>query len=320
MIKRYGIWLLLALGVGSLVFFGPCRLTKNAQDTLRSIQVERDDLRRVVLATGVIEPQNRLAVKPPIAGRVEEILVQEGQLVKQGDVLAWMSSTERAALLDAARAKGPEELARWTDLYKAAPLVTPIDGTVIARNVEPGQTVAATDAVLVLSDRLIAKAQVDETDISQVRVGQNASISLDAYPDENVPAHVDHVAYEAETVNNVTIYEVDVLPDTVPETMRSGMTANIIVIIEEREGALVVPTEAIRRDADQATVLAGKGRSAPIEVTLGMSDGKRTEVLTGLQEGDTVWIAAPKLSRSKQSGGNPFSPFGRRTQNRRQGS
>src|SRR3990167_307221 len=124
-----------------------------------TVRVRRGDIETVVLTTGGVEPQNRVEVKPPIGGRIEDILVREGASVRRGQIVAWMSSTERAALLDAARMKGPEEVARWSELYKPAPLVSPIDGAVIARSVEPGQSVTSADPVVVLSDRLIVKAQ-----------------------------------------------------------------------------------------------------------------------------------------------------------------
>src|SRR3990167_8328140 len=73
-----------------------------------TVRVRRGDIETVVLTTGGVEPQNRVEVKPPIGGRIEDILVREGASVRRGQIVAWMSSTERAALLDAARLKGPE--------------------------------------------------------------------------------------------------------------------------------------------------------------------------------------------------------------------
>ena len=164
-----------------------------------------------VITTGVVEPQNRLEIKPSISGRIEEILVHEGDHVRSGDVLAWMSSTERAALIDAARSQGNKELKYWEEVYKKTPLISPIDGEIIDRPVEPGQTVTTSDAVLVLSDRLVVNAQFDETDVGKVKIGQKAFITLDAYPDIQLDGVVDHIAYESQVINNVTIYDVDIL-------------------------------------------------------------------------------------------------------------
>ncbi|MFH1848394.1 MAG: biotin/lipoyl-binding protein, partial [Candidatus Omnitrophota bacterium] len=132
--------------------------------TTRIINPAIGDVAVTVATTGVIEPQNRLEIKPSIGGRIDSILVREGDRVKEGDILAWMSSTERAALVDAARAQGEEALRYWEEAYKKTPVIAPINGEVIVRSVEPGQTVTASDTVLVLSDRLVVSAQFDETD------------------------------------------------------------------------------------------------------------------------------------------------------------
>lgn len=290
-------------------------LRKPALPADREVAVARDTLRLSILTTGDVRPRNRLLVKPPIAGRAESILVREGEFVKKGQILAWMSSTERAALLDAARARGSEELARWEDLYKPTPLVAPVAGLVIARNVEPGQTVTAADAVLIMSDRLILKAQVDETDVGQVRLGQAVRIVLDAYPREPLRGRVEHIAFEAKTVNNVTIYEVDVLPDDVPAFMRSGMTANLTFHVAERENTLLLPVSAVKGGGDAAVVRVPGPEGLPVEksVRAGLSDGKRIEILDGLAEGERVLVANGGASAvSKESKSNPLSPMPRR--------
>jgi macrolide-specific efflux system membrane fusion protein len=246
-----------------------------------------------------------------LAGRVEEVLVREGDYVKRGQVLAWLSSTERAALVDAARARGPEALKRWEELYKAAPLLAPISGQVISRDTEPGQSISQADKVVVLSNRLIVKAQVDETDIAKVRQGQDAEIRLDAYAREKVPAKVGHIAYEARTVNNVTMYDIDVLPQKVPGFMRSGMTANVAFTTEQREGVLLLPLEAVTRSRREAFVLVAgpgpDGASKPVSrsVKVGLDDGSQVEIESGLKEGEMVLVAQGGLPQA-QGGTNPF--------------
>jgi membrane fusion protein, macrolide-specific efflux system len=310
--KKKVLWAAVLLSAVAAVFFYRRAKTPGGAPSFKEVPVERGDLEVSVQATGVVQPRNRLEIKPPIAGRVEDVLVREGQSVRRGQVLGWMSSSERAALLDAARAKGPEEVARWSDLYKPTPLLAPLDGTLIARNVEPGQTVAAQDAVLVLSDRLIVKAQVDETDIARVSTGQDAAVALDAYPDRPVRAKVEHVAYEAKTVSNVTIYEVDVLPASVPEEMRSGMTANVTFVLSRKEGVLLIPSEAVRagEGGEKVFVPSGdkKGRPDHRKIKTGLTDGKNTEVLEGLEEGDVVLIHSFNVPGSKTAGSNPFMP------------
>lgn len=287
---------------------------KNAAPVYREEIVERGDLERTVLSTGEVLPQNRLEIKPPIAGRVEQVLVNEGDKVSRGQIMGWMSSTERAALLDSARAKGPEEVKRWEEMYRPTPILAPIKGTVILRNVEPGQTFTNAEAVMVLSDRLTVKAKVDETDLAQVKLGQRAVIVLDAYAKEPIEGKVDEIAFEAVTTSNVTTYTTDVVPVKTPDFMRSGMTANVTFYAETRENVLLVSTEAIRSENGHTFVLVKnlepKGQPINKPVKIGLTDGKHTEIIEGLDEGETVLISDVSLDDPTKVS-NPFMP-GRR--------
>ena len=304
-----GLAVLLALGAGAYFYWYAIGET---QPSYREVSVNRGDLEITILSTGVVQPRNRLEIKPPIAGRAEQVLVQEGQNVTKGQILAWMSSTERAALLDAARARGPEELRRWEELYRATPVLAPISGTVILRSVEPGQTFTGNDAVFVMSDRLTVNAQVDETDIAQVKLGQRATIVIDAYPDRPIEAAVAQIAYDAKTVQNVTIYEIDVLPREIPPFLRSGMTASVTFHVASRPGVLLVPSAAVRQRDGRAYVLVpGDKPGAPRqqEIHTGASGGGRTEIVSGLEEGQTVLVTDVRLDSNGVGGGNPLLGF-----------
>ncbi len=312
-------WIYLSLAVVlviSIVFIVKARQNKSSNEVIREINPSFGNIQNFISTTGAVQPQNRLEIKPPISGRIEEILVREGEKVKIGQILAWMSSTERAALLDTARSQGQETLDYWKQAYRPTPLIAPIDGDVIVRAVEPGQTVTSSDAVIVLSDRLIVKAQVDETDTGKVKIGQAATISLDAYPQIKVKATVDHIAYESKIVNNVTIYEVDVLPEEVPEVFRSGMSASVDIIEASKENILLIPLEAVKRDKEGGFVLVSRGRvGKAIEkrVTLGIFDENNIEVISGLRPEDKIIIKSKTYRPEKDpsSGGNPLMPFGR---------
>jgi len=304
---------LVGLGGGAVIYWNASRVTPPAY---REVTATRGDLEVTILSTGVVQPKNRLEIKPPVAGRADEVLAEEGQVVKKGQILAWMSSTERAALIDAARAKGPEELKRWEDIYRATPVLAPINGTVILRNIEPGQTFTSNDAVFVMSDLLTVKAQVDETDIAQIRLRQPAHLVLDAYPDQPFPGRVDQIAYDAKTVNNVTTYEVDVLPDKTPPFMRSGMTANVSFVSASRQNVLLVPSDALRsRDGHLYVLLPPakpNGTPAEREIKAGLSDGKRIEVLEGVIEGEKLLALRLQTGARGESAASPLMPFGRK--------
>lgn len=305
--KKKWIFIILLIAFGTGGYFYYQSLTPRIN--WKSAVLEKGDLQVTILATGTVQPENRLEIKPPVAGRIEQILVNEGDRVRKGQILAWLSSTERAALLDAARSQGEAEVKKWEEMYKATPIIAPISGMIILRNVEAGQTFVTTDAVLVMSDRLTVKAQVDETDLAQIQLKQKAEIRLDAYPDQKIAARVDQIAFEAKTVNNVTTYLVTVVPDETPKTMRSGMTANVTFFVKSKEGVLLAPVEFIKYQNGKPIVMVKAEKGPPVEreIQLGTSDGKMSEVLSGLQEGETIVMALGPGKGSRAT--NPFSPM-----------
>ena len=230
--------------------------------------------------------------------------MDEGQKVTTGQILAWMSSTERAALVDAARAQGPQELKKWEDAYQMTPILSPVNGLIILKNFVPGQTVTTADIVLSMSDDLMIKAVVDETDLAQISSHQKSIVTLDAYPNDPIDSYVSKISYDAKTVNNVTTYEVDVLPKKPPPFMRSGMTANIEFVLKQTKKTLLIPTSSIHKEGGSLFVMVTDPRSNNYQkakkriVTVGNSDGKKTEVLAGVTEGESVLI--PDMSSINQ--------------------
>lgn len=279
--------------------------------TYHEVQVKRTDFTDTILSTGSVAPENRLDIKSPVAGRIEKLLVQEGQHVKKGQILAWISSTERAAMLDSARAEGEKELSQWEGYYKPTPIYAPIDGVLILQNIWPGQSFLTSDAILTMSDRLTVKAQVDETDISKVKLGQSATILLDAYPDDKIEARVVHVAYDAKTINSVTTYIVDVLPKVVPKHMLSGMTANVTFILNQIKDSLMIPSEAISTENDQACVKLKPAHAddKPVcqKIEVGSANDTMTVVSSGLSENQIILVPdLKKLSPKADAASNPF--------------
>lgn len=273
-------------------------------------EFSRSHMEKTIEATAVVEPRNRIEIMPPLDGHIDEVLVDEGQEVKKGTIVAQMSSTERASLLDAARARGADVLAKWEDAYKSTSLIAPLDGTIIARNTEPGQTVTTQDSVLVLSDRLIVSTQVDETDIGSVQVGQNVRITLDAYSDMEISGTVSRIAYEASTVNNVTIYEVQLEPSEIPACMKSGMTATVVFVLAEVDDALTLPVAAVNgKPGRQFVFVQQAGPDADPErrrVQTGLSSGGQIEIISGVEEHETVVKTAFAVKHGKTSGSSPF--------------
>ena len=128
---------------------------------------------------------------------------------------------------------------------------------------------------------------------------------------------MDHIYYESETVNNVTIYKVDLIPENTPEFFRSGMNATIDFKAESRENALLLPVEAVRKEKDDSYVLLkqeGSNNPAKRVIKIGITDDKNYEVLSGVTSADTVLVTTKKyvFPGAEASGTNPFLPNMRR--------
>ena len=313
--KRFLFFILIITAVAAVLI--ALKMARKTPDNItQEISPVMSNIQTTITSTATVQPQNSLEIKPPINGRLVRILVNEGDMVKTGQILAYMSSTERAALLDAAQSQGPDAIKYWEDVYKPTPLLSPIDGEVIVSKDYPGQTITTNDDVVVLSDHLIVQAQVDETDIGKIRLGQEAMITLDAYPQIKIRGKTNHIYYQSLIVNNVTIYQVDILPDKVPDVFRSGMSATINIVEKAKDNVLTLPVAAVKRSKEGTYVLLSRGGGEKPEerkVEVGISDDKNVEITSGLTTNDKVLLVTQKYKISSgTSGTNPLNPMSRR--------
>jgi len=293
------------------------RLAKRADRSMRAVQAKQGPIEETVEATGAVAPLNRVEIKPPIQGRIEQLIVDEGAVVKQGDILAWMSSSDRAAILDAARAQGPDQLKRWQDAYKPTPIIAPLSGVVILRNVVVGQTVDPSIVIYAMSDTLVVVAQVDESDVGRVHLGMPARITLDSYPDKQTSAKVFDILYEGKNVSNVIQYGVKLRPDRVPPYYRSQMTANISFIIRKKADAVLIPSAAVKDASSggkRVAVPGPDGKPAMVEVKTGIETGDMVEIVSGLKAGDTILLTGGKYVPQKGPDASPLMMTGPKRQ------
>ncbi len=248
-------------------------------------------------ATGNVEPENRVLVTPSVSGRAEQVLFKEGQMVAKGQVLAWVSSSERTALLDSLKMQGastPAEKKMVEEAYNLTPVVAPIAGMVVKRAVEPGQSVSPAKELAVISDRLIVKTCVDETDIGEVREGQQADFYLDAFPKDKHEGKVLAISHESTLKDGIIVYEVKVLPGgRIPE-LRSGMTADVLVITGSKPGVMTIPRKAVKyKDGDALVSVkaAAGGKLTEKKIIVGSTNESTIEVVSGLADTDTVYYS-----------------------------
>lgn len=191
-----------------------------------------------------------------------------------------------------------------------ATITSPIDGTVISKSVEEGQTVAAsfnTPELFTIAKDLTnmqVVANVDEADIGNVKEGDRVTFTVDAYPDDTFEGTVKQVRLEATTTNNVVTYEVVISAPNADLKLKPGLTANVTIYTQERSGVLAVANKALRFTPTKETVgkdmkivdCKGKNKVWTLNgntltahpVTIGQSDGINTEITKGLKQGDKI--------------------------------
>lgn len=254
-------------------------------------------------------------------------LFDKGYLSEQEFSPYRYNADKAKAALDSARAN----LARAQINGDNSVIRSPIAGTVIERSIDAGQTVAAslnTPTLFVIAKDLAQmqiEAAVDETDIGQIRQGQQVRFSVQSYPDQTFTGSVRQIRLQPSTVSNVVTYTVIVAAENVQGLLLPGMTATVDFIVEQEQDALLVSSSALRfkpshsmaikrsgqrqeRTRSRVFVLDDANQLRPVVITTGITDGQLTIVRDGeLLEGDVV------VTGNKQSGATAkagFSLFG----------
>ncbi len=205
-------------------------------------------------------------------------------------------------------ASAKEEVQRAQTNLGYATITSPIDGVVLSKSVEEGQTVAAsfsTPELFTIAQDLTnmqVVADVDEADIGDVKEGERVTFTVDAYPDDTFEGEVKQVRQEATTTNNVVTYEVVISAPNADLKLKPGLTANVTIYTAERKGVLSVPSKALRFTPQKETVgkmkivdvANAKNKVWTIEgnsivahkVNIGMTDGTNTQIVGGIAEAD----------------------------------
>jgi len=205
--------------------------------------------------------------------------------------------TIRAAQLGMEKAQVALDMAN--DDLKKAVIVAPFDGVVAVVNIKEGDSLSsldyATRTIMELVDlsSMELSAEVDEIDVPSVKVGQRAIISIDALPDVKLEGKVTSISPLATEESGLILYKIKVGFD-VPEGsgLRAGMSATADIVIDERSSVLLVPSRAIGQDSlgNPVVKVMVNGQIEERAVVIGITDGYQTEILDGLQQGETVVI------------------------------
>jgi HlyD family secretion protein len=197
-------------------------------------------------------------------------------------------------------------------------IISPVDGVVISRNVDVGQTVAAsfqTPTLFTIAQDLTKMqidTSVDESDIGNIKVSQDVEFIVDAYPDSTFKGRVWQIRNAPITVQNVVTYDVVIKVDNPELKLKPGMTANVSIIISTKKDVLKIPNAVLRFRLSQKGAqtsekkgpgvwILEKGKPRRVSVTAGISDGSFTELLSGdIREGQELIVES--LVKAKASG------------------
>ncbi|MEA3459326.1 MAG: efflux RND transporter periplasmic adaptor subunit [Chloroflexota bacterium] len=226
-------------------------------------------------------------------GEVERAQAQVHKAQASLDELKAGATSEElaAAQADVDQAQASLEQAQLS--LEQATLTAPMDGTVTALNIEPGEMASAGQPVVVLSDLAALEVDVDldETDVAQVTIGQEARVSLDAFPDVELTGEVTTIASVATTQSGVVLYPVTIrlVPTDLP--VRAGMTADVDIVTASQEDALIIPLRAVKTEGGRSYVdRLVRGRIERVKVKLGLMTATEVEITSGLAEGDVVVV------------------------------
>ncbi|ESY19722.1 MULTISPECIES: efflux RND transporter periplasmic adaptor subunit [unclassified Mesorhizobium] len=300
-------------------------------DTVKlEVQIERAEASAKAAAANVEDATVTLKENESALTRAAE-LTRRGMATDQSLEAATATRDRSKAALDSAQANlaiaQADLKAQQTDLAKST-IYAPIDGIVLTRSVDPGQTVASSLQAPVLF--IIAAdlrnmelvAAVDEADIGAVKPGQHARFTVDAFPERPFDAEIRDISYASVTTDGVVTYNARLEVDNNELLLRPGMTATVSVVTRQAKSVLTVPSTAFRyRPAQQAArawslsdLFTGRmsrggnrrqpvkaptdgsrtlyvlenGRPHPVNVKIGSTDGELTEITSGLDEGAEV--------------------------------
>lgn len=231
------------------------------------------------------EKDYRMAVNKQNVARAQMTVLQ-----------AKIAQSQAQVAEDQANLKQLEEQLSYTDI------VSPIDGIVLSRDVEMGDAVSSilvlgSSATLVMTigdtSQVYVKGKVDESDIGRVYLKQPARIKVESFKDKTFNGVVTKISPMGVEKDNVTTFEVRVSIDNPGGELKAEMTANAEIILDEHKNVLQIPEGAIIYDKDRKASIEtpdpkGKDGQRKVAINIGISNGAKTEVLSGLKEGDQV--------------------------------
>ena len=309
-VRRHKWWIILFISVagGFMYFMGG---GDNQGSGFATATISRGNLRQVVTATGEIQPLNTINVGSQVSGTIEAIYVDYNSKVKKGDILLEIEPSVLQASVDEAKAslvsaesqttyeQAEQSVNRMQSQYDRAvtnlgyaTITSPVDGTVISRQVDVGQTVAASfqtpDLFEIAEDlsKMQIETAVSEADIGMITEGLPVTFTVDAYPTQTFEGTVRQVRLSPTITSNVVVYTVVIDVDNSDLKLKPGMTAFVTILISEKIDVWKVQNSAlILRNFDGIVADAGDATPSDHLAILRVVDGNDTVVLVPYERG-----------------------------------
>ena len=260
------------------------------------------------------------------AGTVTSINVQEGSEVAKDDIILGLSGDDLTESIQSASESlrsAEISMQNLQDAMNNYTITAPISGTIIEKDAKVGDAVKAGDTLCIVYDLsyLEMSINVDELQISSISVGQKVQITADAVPDKTYVGTVTRVSMKGTSNGGTTTYPVTIRIDDT-DGLRPGMNANAEIVVAEANNALVVPNAAVVRGsyvlvtkdspsaANADTAMAAPEGFVYVPVKTGVSDDDYTQIVSGIQEGDTIGYDPSSVSSdSYYDDGGYIMPF-----------
>jgi HlyD family secretion protein len=235
-------------------------------------------------------------------GLIAPSILEDADKAYQMGLNKQTAAKSQTAVSKAEVEKARAALERYETDLRYATITSPMDGLVLSRDVEVGDAVSSilvlgSQATLVMNmgdvSEVYVLGKVDEADIGKVYMGQRARIVVESFKDKSFEGKVTKISPLGVEKDNVTTFEVRVSIHNPGGELKTNMTANAEIILEEKKGVLMVPESAVVYDKERKPSLEvpdpkGEGGKRKVAVKLGISNGVKTELVEGLKEGDKV--------------------------------
>ncbi len=258
--------------------------------------------------TGAFRAETEVTLIAETAGKIDHISIKEGQWINQGEEILTLSSKDLGLQIESADLGIREaelNLETQKNQMKQYTITAPIAGKVITKNKKQGDTIdPVTDAqsgpMAIIYDMsyLAFDMNIDELQISRLKVGQKVAIKTEAFPEDSFEGVIEKISLKGITNNGVTSYPVTVKVMDYKSLM-PGMNVTGKIVIEEAENVLTIPSTALQRDnkvyVQSEGSVSEEGSVVPdgfkeVAVEIGINDGSSVEIISGLKEGDTVYV------------------------------